>query len=294
MDYNIDDFVLVEDLDWYNNNKENNGTVILSDLNFTPNMKQFLGRIYQIGAFSKGYPAYYFKGVERYMFTDAMIRGRVIDSLKNPHTENDIFRLDGKLYILGESGCDKCPLVSQCKIKTDKCMYMGYEEFTPKAYGEDEHITVTVPKGYKPFVQYIDGFPILKCIKKLNNMDDLMGEFVEGWYFTPDGIKHSTIQSFDSNKDLPVFSSKLLAMRYASAAEISQLMPYYGGILDTLDKHNDTIVKYEVRYNSNINDLIVVPTGYSDSELLFKTPSDAKDFINNNGKLVLDYLCLYK
>ena len=125
-------------------------------------------------------------------------------------------------------------------------------------------------------------------------MDDLMGEFVEGWYFTPDGIKHSTIQSFDSNKDLPVFSSKLLAMRYASAAEISQLMPYYGGILDTLDKHNDTIVKYEVRYNSNIKDLIVVPTEYSDSELLFKTPGDAENFIDNNRKLVLDYLCLYK
>ena len=79
MKYNVGDKVRIKSLDWYNENKDEDGIVELSTHIFTPGMSQFCGKVVTIEDVFEDIDdnvVYYIEEID-YDWTDEMIEGKI-------------------------------------------------------------------------------------------------------------------------------------------------------------------------------------------------------------------------
>lgn len=101
---------------------------------------------------------------------------------------------------------------------------------------------------------------------------------------------YSIMDSSDKN----VAASEKVAKSMLAMAQISQLMPYYGGEVTKEEWENESIFKYSIRRVGNyIGYLIQSRSIYPNYfYLTFHTESMMKEFLKYNEQLVKDYLMI--
>lgn len=124
--------------------------------------------------------------------------------------------------------------------------------------------------------------------KQVKTWDDL--KEVSGYYIEDDssitGTKSEYIESIDKN----VAATEKHCKMMLAIAQISQLMPYYGGEITDEEWKNSSIFKYVIfrmndGINSSVNHIIY-------NFLAFHTEYQRDEFLKNNEQLVKDYLML--
>ena len=176
-------------------------------------------------------------------------------------------RIDGKSVIFKEINME------QRTIKVDICTarkwYNGSDDslktLALQAFSEDElktHVKVwedlfNAPKNYKGF-----------CIKSNSNLE---GRVIL------------------SDSDKCVFVDEKHAKSALAMAQISQLMPYYGGRITDEEWGNSNFKQVIKRVG---NDIVGIDTQCNYHFLAFHTIEQRDDFLKNNEQLVKDYLML--
>lgn len=117
---------------------------------------------------------------------------------------------------------------------------------------ETNEMVITIPEGYEIDKEN----STFECIKfkkkvKINTWKDL--KFISGIFINSESyLKEISTITKDSN-DKNVFISKKYAKSALALAQISQLMPYYGGEITEEEWKNVRLKKYRVLfYNSKI------------------------------------------
>lgn len=111
---------------------------------------------------------------------------------------------------------------------------------------------------------------------------------IQGVYITPNSVisSRSAVANL-STKNLA--TSEKIAKSMLAMAMISQLMPYYGGVI-TKEEWDDVNQKYIIQKSCNrINCIELSNTYYY---LSFHTKKQRDEFLQNNEQLVKDYLML--
>jgi hypothetical protein len=91
------------------------------------------------------------------------------------------------------------------------------------------------------------------------------------------------------NTDKNIFVDSKHAKSALAMAQISQLMPYYGGRI-TDEEWLDDNLKYVLRRNANVIEMILYAKVYH--FLAFHTEEQRDEFLKNNEQLVKEYLML--
>lgn len=93
-----------------------------------------------------------------------------------------------------------------------------------------------------------------------------------------------------SNNNRNIFLNEKYAKSALAMAQISQLMPYYGGVITDDEWNDNSIRKYIIfRKMSYVGRC----EAYSNSEFLaFHTAEQRDEFLKNNEQLVKDYLMI--
>ena len=158
---------------------------------------------------------------------------------------------------------------------------------------EQKEFTISIPDGYE-LDKEMSTFEKIVLKKKENDVktwNDLVGKQI------PDGSKWIDVSggmmkidgkfgAFDKN----VYIDEKHAKSDLAMAQISQLMPYYGGAITDEEWANNDIAKYVIcRYKNRIvKDML-----WSSYEFLaFHTEEQRNDFLKYNEQLVKDYLMI--
>lgn len=91
-----------------------------------------------------------------------------------------------------------------------------------------------------------------------------------------------------------IAASEKVAKSMLAMAQISQLMPYYGGEVTNEEWANENIFKFSIiRIGNSISFLIQAKSIYSNYYYLaFHTDNMMREFLKNNEQLVKDYLMI--
>ena len=93
---------------------------------------------------------------------------------------------------------------------------------------------------------------------------------------------------FDSYSDSNIAASEKVAKSMLAMAQISQLMPYYGGAITYEEWEDSTLLKYVIgRCNNEIHKEIYCGTY---RYLAFHTEEQRDEFLKHNKQLIKDYL----
>lgn len=76
-----------------------------------------------------------------------------------------------------------------------------------------------------------------------------------------------------------------------AAAQISQLMPYYGGEIIP-DEYYSGIIHYRIEHNGMRSDFEIIETSRHNNLLEFHTKEQASAFVENNRILLKDYFMI--
>lgn len=112
--------------------------------------------------------------------------------------------------------------------------------------------------------------------------EKIRGCFIESDSFTAE-------KTILSNRDKCVFVDEKHAKSALAMAQISQLMPYYGGRITDEEWGNRDFKQVIKRIN---NDIACIDTQCNYHFLAFHTIEQQKEFLKNNGQLVKEYLML--
>lgn len=159
-----------------------------------------------------------------------------------------------------------------------------------------KQVVIEIPDDKE--VQWIDN--VLTLVDKepkveIKTYDDLINNEVKisGYYTAGDSINElePEIAHF-ANKD--VATSEKIAKSMLAMAQISQLMPYYGGEISESDWDNQEIRKYYISKNIDITtNCMNICRGETVDDyyfLAFYSRLQRDLFLENNGQLVYDYL----
>lgn len=155
-----------------------------------------------------------------------------------------------------------------------------------------KQVVIEIPDDKE--VQWIDN--VLTLVDKepkveIKTYDDLINNEVKisGYYTTGDSINELEPEIAQiANRD--VATSEKIVKSMLAMAQISQLMPYYGGEVNNEEWENGDTDKYVIRALENeINTVIYTKTH---SFLAFHTEELRDKFLKNNERLVKDYLML--
>lgn len=132
--------------------------------------------------------------------------------------------------------------------------------------------------------------------RKIKTYNDLIRYKVaiNGYRF--DAINNTLISAevIANNADKNLPKSEKVAKAILAMAQISQLMPYYGGEVTELDWSNEEIRKYYITKHIDITtNHAVISRGETVDEyyfLAFYSRLERDLFLENNGQLVYDYL----
>lgn len=107
-------------------------------------------------------------------------------------------------------------------------------------------------------------------------------------------IKTKAEDNFMFSDDRNIAASEKVAKSILAMAQISQLMPYYGGEISESDWDNQEIRKYYISKNiditTNCMDICRGETVDDYYFLAFYSRLQRDLFLENNGQLVYDYL----
>ena len=154
---------------------------------------------------------------------------------------------------------------------------------------------ITVPKGCKiESVEHDNNEVVIMFSedkkKEVRTWEDLKGSRVpfDSCYIDRNG-ELSSYRYFFGDTDKHVFINEKHAKSALAMAQISQLMPYYGGAI-TDEEWLDDKDKYVIMKLKNI----IVTSMYSNTFyfLAFHTEEQRNDFLKYNEQLVKDYLMI--
>ena len=157
-----------------------------------------------------------------------------------------------------------------------------------------EKMVINVPDGYE--IQIVrkgeKKEPIIRTYQDLINDGKYNYKYnCKGYYINDDSeileLSRYTIMDLTCRN---IASSEKVAKSMLAMAQISQLMPYYGGEITDEELGNSSIYKYIIRKEGGkINTGISYTTYYF---LAFHTEEQRNDFLKYNERLVKDYLMI--
>ena len=130
--------------------------------------------------------------------------------------------------------------------------------------------------------------------KEVKTWDDLIGTKVpKESYFIGGSSRISKIitnQTFDMKYDKNLFIDEKHAKSALAMSQISQLIPYYGGVITDTEWNNSHVIKYVItrRNNSIVSESFNIIYHL----LAFHTREQRDEFLKNNKQLVMDYFML--
>ena len=130
--------------------------------------------------------------------------------------------------------------------------------------------------------------------KKVKTWDDLIDTKIpKDSYFIGGASRISKIitnLTFDKRYDKSWFIDEKHAKSALAMAQISQLIPYYGGVITDTEWNNSNVIKYVIarRNNSIISESFNIIYHL----LAFHTREQRDEFLKNNKQLVMDYFML--
>jgi len=151
-----------------------------------------------------------------------------------------------------------------------------------------KEIKIDIPEGYE-----IDNenstFECIKFKKKVNSIDTWKDiEYLSGYFINNQASIIDTPEILREDDDKNVFVSKKYAKSALALAQISQLMPYYGGEITDEEWNNSIIKKYGITVYCNTICKTVVFTNRN--ILTFHTQEQVDRFLSfpENVQLVKD------
>lgn len=150
---------------------------------------------------------------------------------------------------------------------------------------------LNIPEGYELDLKESTKEKIVLKQKKvkIKTYEDLLESKINpGGYFIFDGeLKHN---SSIAHSSAMLHSTEKGALREKASAIISQLMPHYGGAIRYDEWNDKTLIKYVInRFGSSIK---IGVTTHNHNILAFRTKELRDEFLENNDKLVKEYLML--
>lgn len=129
--------------------------------------------------------------------------------------------------------------------------------------------------------------------KKAENIDPKVEvwedlEVIDGCYINDNSRVINVTGATNYEEDINVFKTKKHAKKALAMAQISQLMPYYGGEITDDEWSNYDIIKYIIKRSENKIERSVY--NYTYNFLAFHTEEQRDAFLLNNLELVKDYL----
>jgi len=161
-----------------------------------------------------------------------------------------------------------------------------------------KELKIEVPQGYEIDKENSTFERIrFKKKKEIKTWDDLCDYSkssddvrVSGYCISNDSNIYMAHRLLAGSHSMNVFATQKEAKSALAMAQISQLMPYYGGAITDEEWINDTIYKYVIeRINGKICKGCSV-TAYS--YIAFHEMEQRDRFLENNEQLVNDYLML--
>lgn len=139
-------------------------------------------------------------------------------------------------------------------------------------------------------IEYLDNGDILlkKKLKKYLKWEDLKS--VKGYYIDKDSKIYKMAVYFGPTDSKHIFISKKHAKSALAMAQISQLMPYYGGEITDEEWKDSVMKKYVIMRDSSEVKCVVCYLNYD--FLAFHTKEQRDEFLKNNEQLVKDYLMI--
>ena len=156
-----------------------------------------------------------------------------------------------------------------------------------------KEVKISIPEGYeidreKSSFERI----VFKKEQKIKKWDDLIGTIIPEKSFyvnTYSDIKEMGVDKFiEAHKN--IFIDEKHAKSALAMAQISQLIPYFGGEITEEEWNNINIPKY--RLGKVKNEIIEDITFAHYSLLSFHTPEQRDEFLKYNEQLVKDYLMI--
>ena len=163
---------------------------------------------------------------------------------------------------------------------------------------EEKEIKISIPEGYEidneksSFEKIV--FKKIKNVEAIMTWDDLVDKQTTAplgsRYITTDcTISKLSIYHIIKNTDKNVAINERVAKSMLAMAQISQLMPYYGGAV-TDEEWEAGDDKYKIiRFG---NSLDIPSTRFYFDLLAFHTEKQRDEFLENNEQLVKDYLMI--
>jgi hypothetical protein len=154
---------------------------------------------------------------------------------------------------------------------------------------EIKEMKIQIPEGYEideknstfkciKFKKIPQNYPTYKDLKK-----------VSGYFIVIDGISKTMDSDLKVRKI--VFKEERHAKMAMAAAQISQLMPYYGGEIIP-DEYYSGIIHYRIEHNGMRSDFEIIETNRHNNLLEFHTKEQASAFVENNRILLKDYFMI--
>ena len=163
---------------------------------------------------------------------------------------------------------------------------------------EEKEVRISIPEGYEidneksSFEKIV--FKKIKSGEVIKTWDDLVDKQTTAplgsRYITTDcTISKLSIYHIIKNTDKNVAINERVAKSMLAMAQISQLMPYYGGAV-TDEEWENNAVKYKIiKFKNSLN---ASSTRFYFDLLAFHTEKQRDEFLKNNEQLVKDYLMI--
>lgn len=153
---------------------------------------------------------------------------------------------------------------------------------------EEKHLTIQVPEGYEIDEERSTFRNIIfKQKKEVKRWEDL--EAIDGYYISNISYIHSIYNCPVTINKQNVYATEKQAKSALAFAQITQLLPYYGGYTEFRNDANNYVIGYcpdSEQFVVNCCELYIY------SQFHFESQKSAEEFIKNNEDLLRQYFML--
>lgn len=152
---------------------------------------------------------------------------------------------------------------------------------------------IEIPSGYEIDMEKLKSGKILLRKKEVKKWEDI--PILNGCYIGVASVINEIKDAKNNKMHKNTFIDTLHAKRAIAEAQISQLMPYYGGEITPEEWRDKTIPKfaYVKKCGFEMFDVIkLVVTCDCYHFLAFHTTNQASEFFENNKEIVMDYFMM--
>ena len=200
-----------------------------------------------------------------------------------------------RCYYLNRSGCNDKHIRGECSkdIRKDHKSIIFVELKEDVKMDKPKEITISIPDGYE-IDEDLSSFDkiIFKKKRQIKTWEDLVRNNIaikKGFFINNYAVLVKTDRHFQL-EDKNVFIDEKHAKSALAMAQISMLMPYYGGAITAEEWEDDSFFKYNIERYKNTVYLDGHCTMYT--LLAFHTEEQRDSFYKNNKQLVHDYLMI--